>query len=41
MIKIHDFIKIAKMLDSNENFFLFSANIEDYKNNIERFKKMN
>jgi pyruvate formate-lyase activating enzyme-like uncharacterized protein len=33
--------KIAKMLDSNENSFLFSANIEDYKNNIERFKKMN
>lgn len=41
MIKIHDFIKIAKMLDSNEKYFLFSANINDYKNNIERFKKMN
>lgn len=41
MIKIHNFIKIAKMSDSNEKYFLFSVNIDDYKNNIERFKKMN
>ena len=40
MIKIHDFIKMAKIVDENEEYFFFAVKKTDYENNINRFLKM-
>ena len=40
MIKIHNFLKMAKIIGEDDKYFLFAVTKEDYKNNIGRFLKM-
>ncbi len=40
MIKIHSFIKMAKIVDENEKYFLYSVQDSDYFANASKFLKM-
>jgi hypothetical protein len=40
MVKIHNFIKMAKIVGEQDKYYLFSVKKIDYQNNINKFLKM-
>ncbi len=40
MMKIHNLIKMAKIVDENEKYYLVAVQKSDYENNINKFLKM-